>query len=68
MVFKSLVAVLIRRLLEALISLVSPTMLLSFLGVGFGSSGFILEQYRSFLTSLFSLAAGALAFGYLPNS
>jgi len=43
-------------------------MLFSFLGAGSGFAGFILEQYQSFLTALFSMAAGALAFGYLPNS
>jgi hypothetical protein len=62
------VAVLITRLLEVVLSIVSLIMLFSFLGAGSGFAGFILEQYQSFLTALFSMAAGALAFGYLPNS
>lgn len=50
---KSFLAVLTTRLLESLITVVSPVMFLSFLGVGFGFSGFIPEQYRSLLTLLF---------------
>jgi len=65
---QSLVAVLITRLLEAVMSVVPHIMLFSFLGAASGFAGFILEQYRSFLTVLFSMAAGALAFGCLSNS
>ncbi len=61
-------AVLITRLLEAVMSVVPPIILLSFLGAASGFAGFILEQYRSFLTASFSMVAGSLAFGCLPNS
>jgi hypothetical protein len=42
-------------------------MSLGVLGAASGSAGLILEHYWSFLTSLFSFAEEALAFGCLPN-
>jgi len=59
------VAGLISRFLEAVMSVARRIMLL---GGASGSAGSNLEHCWSFLTALFSTAAEALAFGCLPNS
>jgi hypothetical protein len=59
------VAVLILRYLEAVISVFPRLMLLGVLGAACGSAGFILEYYWSFLTALFFFAEESLAFGCL---
>ncbi len=57
-----MVAVLISRILEAVMPVLSRMMLLGALGAASGSAGFILERYWSSLAALFSFAEEALAF------